>query len=833
MFDSDRLKTDLLALGLLALVVFSGLSLLSFDPADPPSTIVFPVRATPVNICGNAGAALAFHGGQLLGAGIWIVLLTLAAWDLKLFAREPSRGTAPVLTGLVMLVASGCVLLQLIMPDLSTGSLYGSGGQVGALLGLLLTQLFSPVGILILCGSLFAAGLVLTPLSDLLLPVVKMGLLPATLAGSSLRRISRGFGRTPAAPAARRVPTDAPATVPLPPAAAPDTATSEANAAATAVTAAPAKPRGRRAAEKTDKSVKTAVSGDSPVTADEEPATLPFRRPVTAVAESDRDADQNADSDDELPLPKVAVLPASSRNIRINAPVTMKAPAAGNAKTERPGYSLPAVDLLAEGEEFPYEQLAKKARLAANTLEQAFAEFGLNVRVSEIDTGPVVTQFELELEKGLRLSKVTALEDDLAIALRVPAVRVVAPIPGKNTVGVEVPNEKQVMVRLRELLQSTGVGCESLRLPLFLGKDVSGRPLAVDLAKMPHLLIAGRTGTGKSVCLNTLIISLLMTRTPDEVRMLMIDPKMVELSPYKRIPHLMHPVITDMKKAEAVLAWAVDTMEERYDLLARVGVRHLDSFNKLGRAEILERLGAGENDPEAAAIPERLPFIVIIADEMADLMMTSGKEVESYIIRLAQKSRAVGIHLVLATQKPTVDVITGLIKSNLPARIAFQVASKTDSRVVLDESGAERLLGSGDMLYLAPGTSHVTRAQGTWVSDDEINAVIDYFNDTAPEFNADLLRLTAQAGQASGGASTDPADRPHDDLYDSAVEVVIREGRGSVSLLQRALGIGYGRAARMIDWMAADGVVGDYNGQHAREVICTMEQWQSARADRD
>ncbi|MFN6150502.1 MAG: DNA translocase FtsK, partial [Planctomyces sp.] len=202
-------------------------------------------------------------------------------------------------------------------------------------------------------------------------------------------------------------------------------------------------------------------------------------------------------------------------------------------------------------------------------------------------------------------------------------------------------------------------------------------------------------------------------------------------------------------------------------------------------------------------------------------------------IRLAQKARAVGIHLVLATQKPTVDVITGLIKSNLPARIAFQVASKTDSRVVLDESGAERLLGSGDMLYLAPGTSHVTRAQGTWVSDDEINAVIDYFNDTAPEFNADLLRLTAQAGQASGGASTDPADRPHDDLYDSAVEVVIREGRGSVSLLQRALGIGYGRAARMIDWMAADGVVGDYNGQHAREVICTMEQWQSARADRD
>ncbi len=831
MFDSDRLKTDLLALGLLALVVFSGLSLLSYDAADPPSTVVFPTRETPLNICGNAGAALAFHGGQLLGAGIWIVLLTLAAWDLKLFAREPSRGTTPTLTGLVMLVASGCVLLQLIMPGLATGSLYGSGGQLGALLGLLLQRLFSPTGILILCGSLFAAGVVLTPLADLLLPALKLSVLPASFAGSSLRWLVRSSQAATARTTAPKISSTREA--------APSTAFTDIAVApeSTAETPAPTRTRGRRtsaSASATNATVSVAAAdkatsrGTAANTTEDEPATLPFRRiPATATEPADEQ-----DADETPAMPRVAVLPASSRNIRINAPAAVKTPPAA-ARTERPGYSLPAVDLLTEGEEFPYEQLAKKARLAANTLEQAFAEFGLNVRVSEIDTGPVVTQFELELEKGLRLSKVTALEDDLAIALRVPAVRVVAPIPGKNTVGVEVPNDKQVMVRLRELLQSTGVGCESLRLPLFLGKDVSGRPLAVDLAKMPHLLIAGRTGTGKSVCLNTLIISLLMTRTPDEVRMLMIDPKMVELSPYKRIPHLMHPVITDMKKAEAVLAWAVDTMEERYDLLARAGVRHLDSFNKLGRTEILERLGVGEQDPEAASIPERLPFIVIIADEMADLMMTSGKEVEAYIIRLAQKSRAVGIHLVLATQKPTVDVITGLIKSNLPARISFQVASKMDSRVVLDESGAERLLGSGDMLYLAPGTSHVTRAQGTYVSDDEINSVIDYFNDTAPEFNDELMRLTAQAGQAAGGGSSDPADRPHDDLYDSAVEVVIREGRGSVSLLQRALGIGYGRAARMIDWMAADGVVGDYNGQHAREVICTMEQWQSARADRD
>ncbi|MEY3458097.1 MAG: translocase FtsK, partial [Planctomycetota bacterium] len=454
------------------------------------------------------------------------------------------------------------------------------------------------------------------------------------------------------------------------------------------------------------------------------------------------------------------------------------------------------------------------------------------VRVAEIDTGPVVTQFELELEKGLRLNRITALEDDLAIALRVPSVRVVAPIPGRNTVGVEVPNDKQVMVRLRELLQSSRTSSEDQRLPLFLGKDVSGRPLVVDLAKMPHLLIAGRTGTGKSVCLNTLILSLLMTRTPDEVRMLMIDPKMVELSPYKRIPHLMHPVITDMRKAETVLAWAVDKMEERYDLLARVGVRHLEQYNRLGHADVLDRLGIAASDPDAADIPERMPYIVIIADEMADLMMTSGKDVEACIIRLAQKSRAVGIHLVLATQKPTVDVITGLIKSNLPARISFQVASKMDSRVVLDECGAERLLGSGDMLYLAPATSHLTRAQGTYVSDEEINAIIAFYSDSEPEYSADLVRLTTQAargGSSEGGG----ADRIQDDLYDQAVEIVIREGRGSVSLLQRSLGVGYGRAARMIDYMAQDGVVGDYNGAHAREVVCTLDDWLQRKAARD
>jgi len=423
---------------------------------------------------------------------------------------------------------------------------------------------------------------------------------------------------------------------------------------------------------------------------------------------------------------------------------------------------------------------------------------------------------------------VTSLADDLAIALRVPSVRVVAPIPGKNTVGVEVPNEKQVMVRLRELIESCPEDVAKKRIPVFLGKDVSGRPLVVDMTQMPHLLIAGRTGTGKSVCLNSLILSVLMTRSPDQVKMLLIDPKMVELSPYRRIPHLMHPVITDMQKAEAVLAWAVDKMEERYDLLARCGVRHLDGYNKLGRDEVLKRLGMDPDDPESDAIPEQMPYILMVADEMADLMMSSGKDVEAHIIRLAQKSRAVGIHLVLATQKPTVDVITGLIKSNLPARVSFQVASRSDSRVVLDEMGADRLLGNGDMLYLAPGTSNLTRAQGTFVGDDEVNDVIQFFSDQDPQY---CLELTQLSTSNSGSGKPNDGMRQRDELYEQAVEVVIREERGSVSLLQRCLGIGYGRAARLIDYMAEDGIVGEYNGSQAREVLYTMEQWRALQEE--
>jgi S-DNA-T family DNA segregation ATPase FtsK/SpoIIIE len=492
----------------------------------------------------------------------------------------------------------------------------------------------------------------------------------------------------------------------------------------------------------------------------------------------------------------------------------------------RLSYELPPLKLLDEPVIVQGED-ESRLRDVASLLEKTFADFGLKVKVVGIHTGPVVTQYEIALETGLRVSRVTSLSDDLALNLRVQSVRIVAPLPGRNTVGIELPNENRAAVRLKELIVAARDRVSKAKLPLLLGKDSEGRPLIHDLADMPHLLIAGRTGTGKSVCLNSIILSLLLTRTPDECRLLMIDPKQVELAEYGKLPHLMHPVVTDNSKAEAILAWAVDKMEERYELMRKSRVRNIAGFNELGRAEVIKRFKPID-DAERDMLPDRLPYIVIIVDEVGDLMMAMKKEVEGHIIRLAQKSRAAGIHLILTTQRPTVDVITGLIKSNLPARICFQVADRSNSRVVLDEVGAERLLGKGDMLFLQPNTSTIVRAQGSYASDQEIMQIVGHLEVESPQYDNELLHLENR-NEGEAAAASGLASKKRDPLYDQAVEIVVREGRGSVSLLQRALGIGYGRSARLIDFMAEDGIVGTYNGAQARDVLISAEQWAQMR----
>jgi len=781
MAESRSIKLDLAALALLALCVFLGMALATYNPADSRDGLVYPVPEHTTNACGRSGAMAAEFLLQGLGIGAFYLVGSMAVLDAWLLSRRPVSQAGLRVTGWAMSLVAGCTLVSLAAPAWSPGPVIGPGGYVGAAGRGLLEMHFASAGAYILTISLLVGGVMLC--TEYLLPRLLGHALIAP--AQSVRRLRLSAALSAAERAAKR---------------------------------------GSEPAEDTAEEEGPAIKvGGRPA----------VKAPVVEVEdeeeeEEDIEAEESEEEEDEQPAAKVSVPAAPVRELRLKRPkktereAVMQELDAASRTEEANEYELPSIDLLLPGEEISYEEHEKEVRRQAKILEKTFADFGFKVKVVEIETGPVIAQFEVELEAGLRLSKITSLADDLAIALRVPSVRIVAPIPGKNTVGIEVPNSERHLVRIRDVIEESAAQQAKMKIPIFLGKDVSGKPMVVDMASMPHLLIAGRTGTGKSVCLNSIVISMLMTRRPDEVRMLMIDPKMVEMSCYKKLPHLMHPVVTDMRKAEAILAWAVEKMEERYALLARAGVRHISSYNQLGHDELMDRLQP-EDEEEKKNIPLSLPFIVIIADEMADLMMTAGKEVEQHIIRLAQKSRAVGIHLILATQKPTVDVITGLIKSNLPARIAFQVASRTDSRVVLDEMGADKLLGNGDMLFLSPGTSTLLRGQGTYVSDDEINAIVDQVGTTEQQFVKELVQLkAADPAGGEGGAKKLPN---RDDLYEAAVDVVVREGRGSVSLLQRALGIGYGRAARLVDFMAEDGIVGDYNGSQAREVLISLEQW--------
>ncbi|HWL93501.1 MAG TPA: DNA translocase FtsK, partial [Phycisphaerae bacterium] len=487
-------------------------------------------------------------------------------------------------------------------------------------------------------------------------------------------------------------------------------------------------------------------------------------------------------------------------------------------------YVLPPLALLGDPETRYNESQEAVVREKAEILERTLQEFRIDVRVVEIDTGPVITMFELELSAGTKVSQIASLSNDIARALKAPAVRVVAPIPGKNTVGIEVPNTDKEKVRIKELIMLGGVRPTKMALPVFIGKDASGNPLIQDIASMPHMLVAGTTGSGKSVAINTLIISILMTQRPDHVKLILVDPKVVELSMFKEIPHLMCPIVTDMQKAAMILEWATQKMDERYELLAEAGVRDIKNFNALGKEKIYDRFQPATEE-EKMQIPTHLPYIVIVIDELADLMMTSGKEVELFLSRLAQKSRAVGIHLVVATQRPQANVVTGLIKSNLPCRMAFRVASRMDSRIVLDQNGAEVLMGEGDMLFLPPGSSKLVRAQGTYIEDDELKAVLsDLASKAQPQFHHELQRLSP--GMAESDSERDP-------LFDKAVDIIVASGRGSVSLLQRRLEIGYSRASRLIEQMAQAGLVGDYKGSQAREVAITEKEWADIKKQRD
>lgn len=794
---------DIVGIVLLAAWFATVAALAAFDPLDPVRPLGAPVHSSPHNLLSYPGAWVSAQLFYLLG---WAIYPALAVWYLAgmaiLLRNQPGTWIYRLL-GCQLLVPSIALLAHLGNWTLNAQwhSASGSGGLLGSALNQMLVSYLTPTWVFVSALVVFLTGLALA--FDWCAPVLLKAI--RSLLADMKDRIPANpisFSTQPMKPktlAGKESPID---TIPI-----------------------------RHA--------------DQPIKAGKNKTKPALKLLTTEEEESDEvDADINVDDTADQPvaatlslkdLPSIKKLTINQASQQNEGPKPLSEHAADEVYKQEGEYQFPPLSILEEPAPPPYHQPEHEQRLRdrAAKLEQIFSDFGINVRVVGINTGPVITQFEIALETGLRLSRVTSLADDLALKLKVSSVRVVAPLPNKDTVGIEIPNDVRSVVKLREVIMSAGPKLNKYKIPLFLGRDTEGQPLVYDLAEMPHLLIAGRTGTGKSVCMNTIVLSMLMTRRPDQVRMIMIDPKMLEMSEYGKVPHLMHPVVNNMKKAEAILSWAVDKMDERYEILMRARVRSIAAYNELTPEEIYKRVKPADDD-EKARIPERMPYIVLFIDEFADLMMQNRKEVEGHIIRLAQKSRAAGIHLVIATQKPTVDVVTGLIKSNLPARICFQVASRTDSRVVLDEMGAEKLLGKGDMLFLQPGTSTMVRGQGTYASDRDIAQVVSYLETDQPAYARELIQLNT-AGKKPRGGDGESGDlleqlRERDEMYPEAVEIIIREQRGSVSLLQRALGIGYGRGARLIDFMAEDGFVGPYNGSNAREVLLKMEQWEAMKA---
>jgi len=489
--------------------------------------------------------------------------------------------------------------------------------------------------------------------------------------------------------------------------------------------------------------------------------------------------------------------------IKPNIQIKQAKPAAAVEVKQRPpelkigDYNLPSLELLDSPPPLEARHIKDDLEANARILEATLEDFSISAKVTDIERGPVITRYELEPAPGVKLNRIVALGDDIALAMKAQSVRIVAPIPGKARVGVEVPNSQSSLVYLRDLLVSGEFQKSESKLTLALGKDIAGYPVVADLGDMPHLLIAGTTGAGKTVCVNTLILSMLYRCSPNDLKFLMVDPKMVELAPFNGLPHLLCPVVTDAKKAAVALGWVVSEMEDRYQLLAKASARNIDAYN--------------------AKQEDKIPYIVVIIDEMADLMMVARDQIESAITRLAQLSRAVGIHLIMATQRPSVDVITGVIKANFPARISFKVASKVDSRTVLDMNGADKLLGKGDMLFLRPGEAKLTRAQGSLVKDKEIERVVDFIKAQAePVYDEEILKESHKSGVGGG---------EKDDMYDEAVRVIIESNQASVSILQRRLRLGYTRAARIIDTMEQEGLVGPFEGSKPRRILVDRDAW--------
>lgn len=795
-------------------------ALASYSPTDPPAHAYGVANPTIHNWAGRFGALVAYKVYLLIGPGIWVGMAGVALYLLAtIFDRK--IGQLPIrAAGLVIMTLAASALVGVGMPafvaDLKAPP-QGAGGLIALYLNDQLVTRFARPGTMLILSVGFWVGALLA-MDELVLA------LPRCLARglATLRAIKLPIPAMPEFSLANLLPVGMPWTT----------------RGEGAVAEAPAKPsRSRRKATDDEDLAIDEDAGGFAGTESFDPDDHPAVDEDDVEEDEEIEEEEDEDEDDAGPDAPGAYLAqkkefdpdalrAKIKKLPINfAPRTNTKNAAEPREVDLSGYQFPQLDLLLEPETNFSQEMEEIVRGQAMDLEAALQQYRIQGEVVGIDSGPVITLFEVRLAPGTKVSAISAVDSDLARALKSQNIRIVPNMAGKDTIGIEVPNLKKEKVRLRELMAAVPDAAEKMKLPMFLGKDASGNPLIQDLASMPHMLIAGTTGSGKSVCMNSIIMSFIYTRRPDELKLVLVDPKMVEMSLFKDIPHLMCPVVTEMAKASAILEWAVTKMDERYELLAEAGVRDIASYNNTPWEELVERF-APSNEEEEARLPKKLPYMVFVIDELADLMMTN-KEVESFIVRIAQKARAVGIHLILATQRPQANVVTGLIKSNMPCRITFKVSSGMDSRIVLDQKGGELLLGQGDMLFLSPRSSKLTRAQGTLVDDGEIRKATRFLKEIAQQhFEPQLVQI--KSGGGGGGESDGPVER--DPLFAEAVQVVLETQRGSVSLLQRRLAVGYGRASRLIEEMAEAGIIGTYKGSQAREVTISLDEWEAMKA---
>jgi len=764
----DRKKNEILAFFWFVVSVLTLLSLVSYTPDDIAFEISVP-NSPAQNWVGVVGAYTAWALVFLFGKTAYFLVPIFLFWALAKWAGKKRQHLGLKIFSTVIFFSSACALFSLIA-GATPFQRFGAGGLIGFFTSVLISNLFGRASIFVAL-SLFILSIILA--TELLVLEITAGLIKKS--------------KDLIAPALKNLDEPAPKEKPK--------------------SAAPAKMTVMERLKTKMQASKAQAQGFEKASAKDLKGIEP--KPVSKKA-----------AEEAKPVPPPPPLPAKPQiKLSIPRPEEPKPkekepePIIRQEESTDAEYQIPPIDLLLPVPTLEQAKVKEELELNSKILEDTLRDFGVESKVVTVEQGPTIVRYELQPAAGVKVQRITSLENDISLAMRATSVRILAPIPGKSVVGIEVPNSCPSTVYLKEVLSMSDFQKDRLGLPIVIGKDTAGSPLVCNLADMPHLLIAGATNTGKSVCINSIITSLLFKFTPDELKFLVIDPKMVEMHFYNDLPHLICPVVTDKAKASGALGWIVTEMERRYRLLSKVGAKNFSGFNeKVSQKQITPetvRVEPGDDEP---IIVKKMPYIIVVIDELADLMLVAAQEVETAITRIAQLARAVGIHMILATQRPSVDVITGVIKANFPARIAFQVASKVDSRTILDENGADKLLGRGDLLLMDPRKTKLVRAQGAWVQDAEIEKVTDFIKkQRKPLYQESMIQH--QEKKLNFG------EFKRDEVYEEAKRIVLETGQASVSMVQRRLGLGYTRAARLIDMMEEDGVVGPYRGAKPREIL--------------